>query len=250
MAEELYILEWSHRTGNLNVQPLRRLLSVNRNAYAVDKERTVRTKPKQATYNPNAPRIGPGVYRLSDIRDRCRIDPITDCWVWSMAVSNRGLTYSSKTPRVSLPKGVLSVEHRTVSVPRVSWLMSGRKLAPGHVVWRTCGCELCVNPAHLRAGTKADEGAWMRESGHRRGSLLRTAVNTRNAAAAQAIRPETVRAIEQQLAAGRLQIEVSADFGIHKATISKITRGLHVHQRGGGCQVRGASVFALAEVRA
>lgn len=36
MAEELYTLEWSHRTGNLNVQPVRRLLSINRNAYASD----------------------------------------------------------------------------------------------------------------------------------------------------------------------------------------------------------------------
>lgn len=34
MAEELFTLEWSHRTGNLNVQPVRRLLSINRNAYA------------------------------------------------------------------------------------------------------------------------------------------------------------------------------------------------------------------------
>jgi hypothetical protein len=210
----------------------------------------VRTEPKQATYNPNAPRIGPGVYCLEDIRQRCRIDPITDCWVWSMAVSDGGRPYSSKTPRVSLPKGVLSIDHRTVSVPRVSWLMSGRHLAPGHVVWRTCGCELCVNPAHLRAGTKADEGAWMRKSGRRQGDPRRTAVNTRNAAETQAIRPETVRSIEAQLAAGRLQREVSVDFGIHEATISRIARGLHVHQRGGGRQVRGASVFAMAEVTA
>lgn len=36
MAEELYVLEWSHRTGNLNVQLVRRLLSINRNAYASD----------------------------------------------------------------------------------------------------------------------------------------------------------------------------------------------------------------------
>jgi len=210
----------------------------------------VRTEPKQATYNPNAPRIGPGVYCLEDIRQRCRIDPITDCWVWSMAVSDGGRPYSSTTPRVSLPKGVLSVEHRTVSVSRVSWLMSGRKLAPGHVVWRTCGCELCVNPAHLRAGTKADEGAWMRKSGRWQGDPRRTAVNTRNAADAQAVRPETVRAIKAHLDAGRLQRDVAADFGLHKATISKIARGLHVHQRGGGRQVRGASVFAMAEVTA
>lgn len=208
------------------------------------------TTPIGATFNPRVKRIGPGVYCLEDVRQRCRIDPVTDCWIWSMAVSDGGRPYSSTTPRVSLPKGVLSIEHRTVSVPRVSWLMSGRSLAPGHVVWRTCGCELCVNPAHLRAGTKADEGAWMRKSGRRQGDPRRTAVNTRNAADAQAVRPETVRAIKAHLDAGRLQRDVAADFGLHVATISKIARGLHVHQRGGGRQVRGASVFAMAEVTA
>lgn len=208
------------------------------------------TAPIAATFNPRAKRIGPGIYRLSDIRERCRIDPVTDCWVWSMAVSDGGRPYSSVTPRVSLPKGVLSTEHRTVSVSRVSWLMSGRTLAPGQVVWRTCGCELCVNPAHLLAGTKAQEGAWLRESGRRQGDPRRRAVNTRNAADAQAVRPEAVRAIKAQLDAGRLQREVAADFGLHVATISKIARGLHVHQRGGGRQVRGASVFAMAEVTA
>ena len=77
----------------------------------------MRTEPKQATYNPNAPRIGPGVYCLEDIRQRCRVDDLGGCWLWSMAVSDGGRPSSSKTPRVSLPKGVLSIDHRTVSVP-------------------------------------------------------------------------------------------------------------------------------------
>lgn len=66
------------------------------------------TKPVAAVFNPRAKRIGPGVYRLSDIRDRCRIDRETGCWLWSMAVSTGGRPHSSLTPRVSLPKGVLS----------------------------------------------------------------------------------------------------------------------------------------------
>ncbi len=36
MTEDRYVLEWSHRSGNLHVQPLRRLLSVNRQSYAQD----------------------------------------------------------------------------------------------------------------------------------------------------------------------------------------------------------------------
>lgn len=36
MTDDRYVLEWSHRSGNLHVQPLRRLLSVNRQSYAQD----------------------------------------------------------------------------------------------------------------------------------------------------------------------------------------------------------------------
>ena len=36
MTEDRYVLEWSHRSGNLHVQPLRRLLSINRQSYAQD----------------------------------------------------------------------------------------------------------------------------------------------------------------------------------------------------------------------
>lgn len=36
MTEDRYVLEWSHRSGNLHVQPLSRLLSANRRAYAMD----------------------------------------------------------------------------------------------------------------------------------------------------------------------------------------------------------------------
>jgi hypothetical protein len=202
------------------------------------------TKPKLAVYNPGAPRTGPGCYTIDDIRQRCRVDDLTGCWSWSMAISDGKDHLSSRTPRVSLPAGVMSGGTRTMSVGRVSWLMAGRKLRQGHVVWRTCCNDTCVAPAHLMSGTKGQEGAWMSANGHRRGDPLRAAINRRTNAATQAVPADVVRQIERRLSAGELQKHVSADMGIHKATISKIARGKHMHQRGGGL-VRGASVFAL-----
>ena len=204
---------------------------------------TDRTTPKPAHHNPDVQRTGPGVYNLEDIRERCRIDAITGCWSWAMAVSD-GSRSVSRTPRVSLPKGVISATHRTVSVPRVAWLMAGHTLREGLVVWRTCCNDLCCNPAHLKAGTKRQEGAWMAANGHRKGDPRRVAVALRNVAG-QAVPMETVRAIEERLRSGELQRAVAEAVGIHEATVSKIARGLHYHQRNRGL-VRGASVFALA----
>lgn len=204
-------------------------------------------KPKPAVYNPHVERIGPGVYCLEDIRQRCRIDGPGGCWEWAMAVSDGGRVSSSLTPRVSLPAGVLSCKSRTVSVARVSWLMSGRPLSAGQVVWRTCCNELCVSPKHLKAGTKAQEGAWMAANGHRKGDIRRAAINLAITARTQAVPVEKVRAIEAHLADGMKHDEIHALTGVSWSTISKIANGRHLHQRRA---VRGASVFNLAGVAA
>lgn len=201
--------------------------------------------PVVAVYNPNVPRSGPGIYTLSDIKARCRVDDITGCWHWSMAMRHNGASNGSRslTPSVSVPTGVLGMSRRTLSVARVVWLMQGKPLRQGWVVWRTCRADDCCAPAHQKAGPKAEEGAWMRASGHRRGSAHRLAIN-RRALAVQAISADVVQAVAEQIEAGRLHREIAADTGVHKSTISRIANGKHFHQR--PAVLRGSSVFALA----
>lgn len=199
-------------------------------------------RPTAAVFNPRAPRTGRGVYALADIRDRCRVDEITGCWHWALASRVGGRQSGSLTPSVCVPAGVIGDKRRVLSVGRLVWLMGGKPLTAGQVVWRTCGHEDCCAPTHLMAGTKAEEGAWWRASGRRRGNPLRAAVNARNVAS-QAVPAETVQIVVEQLQAGVYQRDISAATGVHKATISKIANGRHYHQRPRG--VRGASVFNL-----
>ena len=198
--------------------------------------------PVVAVYRPDAERVGFGIYSLADISARCRIDDDTGCWHWRLAMRANGASNGSKslTPSVSVPAGVLGDKRRTLSVARVVWLMQGKTLRPGWVVWRTCTSEDCCAPEHLKAGTKADEGAWMRASGRRRGVAHRLVVNSRNVAS-QAVPAEKVREVAEQINAGRLYRDIAADLGVHKATISKIANGKHYHQRAKGA--RGSSVF-------
>lgn len=183
-----------------------------------------------------------GVRTIRDIKARCRIDDITGCWHWSMAMTHAGKR-SSRTPTVNVPAGLLGNSTRkTLAVARLSWLLSGKPLPAGHVVWRCCVNDECCAPHHLRAGTKADEGAWMAASGHRRGNPARAAVNVSNVEKTQALPTATVRNVEQALTAGQLQTEISAKFGVSLSTISRIANGKHLHQRHG---VANASVFVV-----
>lgn len=182
-----------------------------------------------------------GVRKLADIKARCRIDGA--CWRWALAMSDNGKHASTRTARVHIPPGVLRPTKYCTSAGRAAWLLSGKPLADGQVVWRTCCHDDCCAPAHLMAGTKAEEGAWMAANGHRRGDPRRAAVNMLNVARTQAVSAEIVASVAQQLAAGGvLQREVAAQWGLHLATVNKIARGKHLHQRGA---VRGSSVFNL-----
>ena len=60
-----------------------------------------------------------------------------------------------------------------------------------------------------------------------------------------------MRAIKAQVDGGRLQRDVAADFRAARvATISKIARGLHVHQRAAGGRCGRLGLRAMAEVTA
>lgn len=190
-----------------------------------------------------------GVRTLQDLKDRCRIDAETGCWIWSLAISDNGKVGSSRTPRVSLPAGVIGPKRTTSTAPRASWLLSGRKLGDKQVVWRTCLNDECCAPNHLKAGTKAEEGAWMTQSGHRRGKPERAAVNLRNVLK-MATPPEVVRRVEALFAAGTLQKDVQAVTGLRAETLRSIRLGRHVNSTKRQRVVPQASVFALGRLAA
>lgn len=166
-----------------------------------------------------------------------------------MAISDNGKIGSSRTPRVSMPTGVIGPKRTTSTAPRASWLLSGKKLSDKQVVWRTCLNDECCAPNHLKAGTKAEEGAWMTLSGHRRGNPERAAVNLRNVLK-MATPPDVVRQVEALFAAGTLQKDVQAATGLRAETLRSIRLGCHVNSSKRQQVVAQASVFALGRLAA
>jgi len=181
---------------------------------------------------------------LQDLKDRCRIDAETGCWLWSMATMTSG---SSVVPVVHLHRqpGEERSKHTTTPAAREAWRLAGKPLKPGHVVWRHgCSGGLCINPDHCRAGTRSEMLAGVAATGRNRGKPERAALNTR--ARLRMVKPvDVVRQAEAMFAAGKLQKEVRAALGLSQKTASAIRQHCHPHSSGRQLLVRGASVFTL-----
>lgn len=185
-----------------------------------------------------------GVRALEDLRQRCRVDDLTGCWHWALAVATQG---GCIVPMVHVSTGALGNDRKSNTMPaaRAAWLLSGRRLPAGHVVWRqVCTADRCINPAHCLAGTRSEMHAAVAATGRNRGKPERAVVNAKSRL--HMVKPaKVVRQAEQLFAAGRMQKEVRAQLGLSQKTASAIRRGLHPHSSGRQRVVRGASVFSL-----
>jgi DNA invertase Pin-like site-specific DNA recombinase len=83
----------------------------------------------------------------------------------------------------------------------------------------TCDVRRCVNPAHLRLGTQADNIADMDTKGRRRGHVQR---GTKNPLAK--LTEDDVRKMRAEYAAGARQVDLAARYGIWQGTVSSILR--------------------------
>lgn len=185
-----------------------------------------------------------GVRKLEDLRNRCAIDDETGCWHWRLAVAtSRG----GMVPMVHLAAGVLPGVDRPATAPaaRAAWLLSGRRLAPGHVVYRhLCEAKRCINPEHCAAGTRPQALAAVAATGRNRGKPERAVITAK--ARRSLVKPaEVVRQAEQMFAAGEMQKVVRAQLGLSQKTAAAIRQGRHVHSAARQGLLRGASVFTL-----
>lgn len=87
-----------------------------------------------------------GVRTLEDIRLRCYVDPITDCWHWRMQMDGT-------CGRVNT---VLDGKRRNTTARRAAVILSGRAVQAHQAVWRAVCCESedCCNPEHASVGSR------------------------------------------------------------------------------------------------
>jgi len=129
-----------------------------------------------------------------------------DCWPWTGATNERGYGVMRPEGRRSGP---------TVKAHRVPLLLAG--IDPeGWCVLHSCDNPPCVNPAHLRIGTKADNTRDML-------SRQRGLVGRRNGNAK--LTEAQAAEIRRRRNAGELRKDLAAEFNVSGATVTRIANG-------------------------
>lgn len=153
-----------------------------------------------------------GIRCLADLRDRCRIDTFSGCWLWALGVTHDG------QPKV---EAVIEGRRTKTTGGRVAWMFAKGAIPSGRVVYRARGCpKLCLNPAHLSCGTKAEAGAFLQRSGHLRGYPERSIINLRNRCSRGVVldlaKAREIRASDEP------NMVLAARWGVSKTTIQDI----------------------------
>jgi hypothetical protein len=114
------------------------------------------------------PRYGKRDLTVSDLarfEDYTYPDPNSGCFIWGGPEHGDGARGTFTFGKRSDGSRIKVFAHR------ISWLISGKELAPGDVLCHKCDTPSCLNPDHLFAGTMADNQQDMARKGRgRKGS--------------------------------------------------------------------------------
>ncbi len=173
-----------------------------------------------------------GIRELADIRGRCVIEFDGDCWRWRGA-------FSRGTGDTGCPVAWSPQHRRVISVLRLAVELSGRQVKTGQMVWRTCRCDDCCNPAHLKVGTRKEWGAWTARHKFLKGDPLASARNrkARVDSGDALLSMELARWIRESQQTG---VELAAVLCVSPTTISRARL-----RRTWSESLPGASVFGL-----
>lgn len=131
-----------------------------------------------------------------------------DCWLWTGGGGNG--RYGS------IQSGGKGSKH--LLVHRVSWeLADGGSVPDGMVVMHKCDTPMCVNPAHLKLGTYAENTADMIAKGRKR-----TVAPVGNGNGKALLTPELVRYIRSS---DKGQSELARELGVDKNTVRGVLIG-------------------------
>lgn len=141
----------------------------------------------------------------ADFDERFTPEPMSGCWLWTGSLSPNGYGVfggaGHKAHRASY-------EFHKGPIPHGLWVL------------HSCDNRACVNPAHLRTGTRRDNIDDMVKRKRNRGSKCRGVTN-----AAAKLKPDDVVAIARARADGETVSGIARRFGVSRCPVQRIIDG-------------------------
>lgn len=134
-----------------------------------------------------------------------RVGKDDECWPWTLLLNRWGY-------------GVCSLDGHTINASRAAYIVTFGELIGGFVVCHKCDNPACCNPAHLFAGTQAENLADCRAKGRSRGHFGKGADHPNHVAK---LNPDRVREARALWASGISQSEIARRFGLDNQTIRR-----------------------------
>ncbi len=170
-----------------------------------------------------------GIRTIEDVRLRCRIDEETGCWIWGLC----------KYKDMPIATVTVDGKRETMTGRRaVATLKAGKKPSKDKFVFasKKCHQKHCVNPDHIRIGSRLDHGEYLRRTGQSKSErkLAACRSNIRKTRAKLSI--EAARNIR---GSDESAIELAKKYGVDVSSIRKVRLGQTWREH-----TSGASVFS------
>ena len=149
---------------------------------------------------------------LDRIKDRCTVDPVTGCWIWTQAVSEEGYPQFQLTELFG---------RRSMYVRRVVFAVAVGTLTSRLLVVSNCENRLCCCPEHLFAMAPATFSKTTQRKARQSRGLAHGLAVKRGRTYKLTGKAEEIR---QRLARGESQTALAAEYGVHKTAISHLWR--------------------------
>lgn len=179
-----------------------------------------------------------GIRSIEDIRQRCVVDEVTGCWLWSGTRANGG------SPSMWYPVAGKSVAGGVV----LFHLENGTFPPRGRVYHRTCESGECMNPEHRHLGTRSTQ---MKAAKVERPLTVRAAI-ARARRVGSRLSEEDIVAIREST--DSLAV-IGERYGIHLSYAGRIRRGVRrvaltqgasIFNFGGGAMTNASSTSVAA----
>ena len=163
---------------------------------------------------------------LEEVKGRCFITE-DGHWLWRGSVRPDGRA-NIYAPDYSTKGGDMT----TQAGPRAVWHMhTGKPIPKTHRAYVVCGHPTCCNPECIRCTTEHMRGQFARRSGRHKGSPRHLAANRAIGAKRAKLTADQVLYVQTSPKTG---IELAAELGVGRSTISKLRRGQNVVTKPGG----------------